>query len=239
MKTTATINRPHTKGVKVKAQNTALLPSNLLVLGTWGQAPPKEFTKGLFGRVRTKAYRGYWLGKYPTEMFRTIRYDTLPTCSVGFGTASIPYQNVRYGSVRYPTEMLDRVRYGLDTLPKCSVWFGTIPYRNVRQGSVRPRYPTDQSCEVWYELDTGNRHFGNFNTPTKNTPGMGIPYRKYPWNLPFFPVELSDTTCYSRKLFTHSVYETKRTAIAHAVQWLINHCSYSRVRVSYVRFITQ
>ena len=158
MKTTATINRPHTKGVKVKAQNTALLPSNLLVLGTWGQAPPKEFTKGLFGRVRTKAYRGYWLGKYPTEMFRTIRYDTLPTCSVGFGTASIPYQNVRYGSARYPTEMFGRVRYGLDTLPTNPARFGTnsIPVTDTSVTSIRPPkilrvwvYPTENTLGIY------------------------------------------------------------------------------------------
>ena len=47
----------------------------------------------------------------------------------------------------HPTQVFGEVRYRLNTLSNTPVWL------------------------VRYELDTGARHFGNFGTPTKNTPG--------------------------------------------------------------------
>ena len=48
--------------------------------------------KGMFGRVRTKVYRGYLLGKYPAEPYRSV--------PVGFGTNSKPVPETSVSSVR-------------------------------------------------------------------------------------------------------------------------------------------
>ena len=127
------------------------------------------YTKDVFGRVGTKVYRGYSLGKYSIpRSFSKVRYglNTLPNIPVMFSANSIPvpdssissvrpqHQNstlrqVRYdlNTYRYPTIRYVRVYRGylVFTLPK---WFGTasIPYRTLRYRSVRTRhrYPTLQ-----------------------------------------------------------------------------------------------
>ena len=51
-----------------------------------------EASKVVFGRVRTKVYRGYLLCKYPTEPYRSVRYgrnNTLRKTLVRFDTSSV------------------------------------------------------------------------------------------------------------------------------------------------------
>ena len=60
-----------------------------------------KLIKGMFGRVRTKLYRGYSLVKYPTEHCRSVRYDrnTLRNTPVRFGGNSKPVPETSVSSV--------------------------------------------------------------------------------------------------------------------------------------------
>ena len=65
-----------------------------------------------FVRVRTRVYRGYLFGEYPTEPYRSVRYglNTLPTytgvfgdLNTGIGT-SVSSVRLQYRyPIRYPT----------------------------------------------------------------------------------------------------------------------------------------
>ena len=59
-----------------------------------------EISKGMFGKVRTKVYRGYLLGKYPTEPYRSVRNgrNSLQNTPVWFGTNSIPVPDTSVSS---------------------------------------------------------------------------------------------------------------------------------------------
>ena len=104
----------------------------LLLLYPW----VPSFPKGMFGRVRTKVYRGYLLRIYLTEPYRSVRYglNTLPNYTGVFGTNSIPVPDTLVRVYRGYTEGMY-----LFTLPK---WFGTtsIPVPDSTLSSVRPQY---------------------------------------------------------------------------------------------------
>ena len=121
----------------------------------------KQHCKGMFDRVHTRAYRGYFLGKYRTEPYRSFRYgrNTLPNTPVRFGTAAIPYLTLRQGSVRtrYRYSKLQELLYECDTgipgigipstaMPGVRVFFGTasilVPETSVCSVCFRYRYPT-------------------------------------------------------------------------------------------------
>ena len=121
------------------------------------------FYKGVYGRVRTKVYRGYLLGKYLTEVFGKVRYglNTLPNTPVKFDTASIPYRtSVWFGTNSTPVP---------DTSAR--VCRGCLPYR---RGSVRPQYRAKHSGIVRYELDTGARHFAKLGTTSLPVPDTSV-----------------------------------------------------------------
>ena len=80
--------------------------------------------KGLFGRVRTKAYPGHFLGKYPADFFGKARYRP-----------------------QYPTEHSGKVRYELDTGTHYFGKFGT-PTKNT-PGRVLV-YPTRHTLAILY-----------------------------------------------------------------------------------------
>ena len=140
----------------------------------------------------------------------------------------VPDTSVGYTGGIYPTGV---VRYGLNTLPNTPVWFGTnsIPvpdtsvrvhrgYLSYRSGSVRPQYSTEHSGMVWYELDTGTRHFGKFGTtsipvphtsvssarPPMYTPGTGIPSTTIPGVPAFVRYRDRHSTEHTNVKFQHS-----------------------------------
>lgn len=126
--------------------------------------------EGTFGRVRIKYTGGISsVNALPKYLARvgTVRYD-LNTSTRQFGnsgTTSIPVPQssvmVRrgYSGSIYPTEV---VRYDLITGARYLGMLGTtsiaVPDTSVRFGTQ------------------GTGRLGNFGTPTKNTPGAGIPY---------------------------------------------------------------
>ena len=80
------------------------------------------------------------------------------------------------------------VRQGFQAVPKVYHFFLldicliiALPKSWVRFGMAST--PAKHSGMVRYDLDTGTRHVGKFDTPTKNIPGTGTPYRTHPCNV--------------------------------------------------------
>ena len=68
--------------------------------------------------------------------------------------------------VNAPSNLLGKVRAEVYR-EHLSGKYSTEVFGNVRYG---PQHPTEFFGMVGYELDTRTRHFGQFDTPTKNTP---------------------------------------------------------------------
>ena len=83
--------KSHLMGSSIHAVGTPIAGTMQLMERPMGYPMIKD-SKGMFGRVRTKLYRGGFLGKYPTGPYRRVRYglNILPNTPVRFGTTSTP-----------------------------------------------------------------------------------------------------------------------------------------------------
>ena len=91
-----------------------------------------------------------------------------------FGTVRTEVHR-RYLSGKYPTEVFGKVRYS-------------------RQ------YSTEHSDMVRFGLDTVTRRFGELGTPTKISPGTGLPYLNTPFGLLPTNAQLTATHIHHRQL---------------------------------------
>ena len=167
----------------------------------------KGKSKGMFGRVRTKVYRGYLLGNYSTEPYRSV------WC--GHSTSNTP-EKFSICELETGTRHFGKGMSGVFTLfdTSCNIILGMCICKGESKGMfgrvrtkvyreyVLGNYSTEPYRSVWYghstisntpvkfsicELDTGTRHFGKgisgvFTLP-KRFGTASIRYRTFRYGL--------------------------------------------------------
>ena len=132
--------------------------------------------------------------QYPTEHSGMVPYK-LNTGTRYFGKLSTTSKSLPDASIRSVRPQYRYVRY------RYPAYRYTLDHNAGSTGicSVRPQYPTEHSGMVWYDFNTGTRHFGKIGTSSIPVPDNSVSLARPPKipQVPVYPTEHTLVRYYS------------------------------------------